>query len=75
MNTILIVLGWIVGGVVVVLGMRGQIQNQANEMKHLALEIALLRQTLVTISGRIDTSDKDLAYLRGLEDARSGKKI
>lgn len=63
LNTILIIVGWLVGGLVVVVGMRQQ-------MGHLANEIARLREALVTITGRIDKHESDIAYLRGLDDGR-----
>ncbi len=74
LNTILIVMGWLIGGIVVVVGMRSQIQQQAHETRRLADEIGLLRQALVIITGRIDTHERDIAYLRGLDDGRGGKE-
>lgn len=68
LNTVLIVIGWVVGGLVVVIGMRKQ-------MEHLASEIALLRQTLVVITGRIDKNEADVSYLRGLEDGRRQHRV
>jgi hypothetical protein len=63
LNSVLIVAGWLVGGLIVVVGMRAQ-------MKHLAVEISLLRGALLTITGRIDQNSIDIAFLRGRDAGR-----
>ena len=72
-NTILIVVGWLVGGLVVIVGMRGQIVNLTNELKHNAGETRLLREALSTINGRLDVHATEIAYLRGRADERAEK--
>jgi uncharacterized membrane protein YphA (DoxX/SURF4 family) len=66
LNAILLVAGWLVGGLVVVIGMRSQVAA-------LTAEITLLRQALITINTRIDNHGAELAYLRGRSDERLGQ--
>jgi len=62
-NIVMIILGWVAGGLVVVVGMRSQ-------LKHLTEEIRRLGTTLTVITGRIDKNDTDIAYLRGRDDEK-----
>lgn len=62
-NTIILVVGWIVGGLIVIAGMRGQVSHLANEVK-------LLREALQLFNTRIGKNEADIAYLRGRHDER-----
>jgi hypothetical protein len=63
LNVIVSLVGWLIGGIVVVVGVRGQ-------MAHLTTELALLRQTLIAITNRVDRVEVKVAYSEGLEEGR-----
>ena len=55
--------GWLVGAIVVVVGMRTQ-------MNHLARELERLNRTLERAFSRIDENEKAINYLKGWTDAQ-----
>lgn len=63
LNTIVIICGWILGGLVVVIGMRTQVN-------HLATELSLLRATLLGMTTTVNKVATDVAYLQGLVRGR-----
>lgn len=69
-NLLVSVGGWIIGGLVVVIGMRTQIERMRLQIGNLATEIGRLREALVTMTSRIDGHDREISFLKGLDEAR-----
>lgn len=62
-NAILIIVGWLAGGIAFLVGMRGQVKAQTNELQ-------LMRMAFEKLVGRVDEHGRELAYLKGRADGR-----
>jgi len=67
-NVILVIIGWLIGGFVVVIGMRSQLAV-------LVKELTLMRQALVDIGSRTGRVEVDVAFLKGLNQGRAERLV